>query len=170
MDREDWEFALGAASFVLALFAFFGLDWKVVSGEVKMPHLNIRNTVGVILILCGLAFSGLGWYQYRHSSTGFDANSQLEVITDKVFINQAVELDGKDFRNCEFQNVTLMFHGRSHFSLEYNKFAGVFLTSDNPSVIGAWELTKGLGMLPGLPILGPDGKPVPNVSEPLRAQ
>jgi hypothetical protein len=128
--------------------------------------LTSPNLTG-ILILLGLSLSSLQWYLHRdYNHLKYDPAAPLEQITDKVFTNQTVEIDGKDYRYCHFRNVTFMFHGRSRFALEHNGFGGIILNSDNPTVLSAWALAKAMGFLPGIPILGPDGRPDSSIQEP----
>jgi hypothetical protein len=120
-----------------------------------------------ILILIGLGMSSLQWYLHRdYSDLKYDSTTPLEVVADKYFTNQTVEVDGKDFRDCHFQNVTLLFHGRKHFGLAHSGIGNINLASDNSAVLSSWVLAKGLGFLQGIPLLGSDGKPVPLAEEP----
>lgn len=52
------------------------------------------------------------WEKYRGS---------LEVIRDKTFTNQELELDGKDIENCTLVSTTLVYRGKRPFVFAHNK-------------------------------------------------
>ena len=57
-------------------------------------------------------------------------------------------MDGKRFQNCTFENVTLIFHGSTDFSLEYNKFTGgLDFETDSGAITGAVMFFKAAGWL-----------------------
>lgn len=45
-------------------------------------------------------------------------SKNLEVIGNRRFQNQSVELDGRFYSHCEFENVTFVYHGRAPFSFD----------------------------------------------------
>ena len=118
-----------------------------------------------ILIFIGLVASSLQWYLHRDYIPALDMHPKFETITDVDFANRTVEIDGKEFRDCHFHNVTLRFRGRSRFSFQHDDFNGVVLATDNDTVAGAWILVKGVGFSK-LPFSGPDGKPLPGIENP----
>jgi hypothetical protein len=117
-------------------------------------------TLTGILIFIGLAASSLQWYLHRDYSPALNTNSKLETVTDAIFSNRTVEIDGKEFRDCHFHNATLRFHGRSVFAFHGDEFNGVVLSTDNPTVAFAWVLAKGVGFSK-VPFFGPDSKAYP---------
>ncbi|MDH7795246.1 MULTISPECIES: hypothetical protein [unclassified Beijerinckia] len=44
----------------------------------------------------------------------------MEKITGKVFKGQRVNIDGRHFSNCKFENCTLVFAGKDVFSFDGN--------------------------------------------------
>lgn len=62
-------------------------------------------------------------------------NPKWETVDDSTFKNTTVELDGKDFWRCKFENVTLVFHGRAPVQFgPGNEFKGsLALKSDHPA-------------------------------------
>jgi hypothetical protein len=168
MDKGDWEFAISMAAAVFSLaIALLGLDWKLVSGRLQMPHLNIRNLIILALIFGSLVFSGIGWYQYSHSGFRFDENAKLEEVSFKTFRNETVPIDGKSFHNCTFINVTFEYDGRSTIAFSNNTMVGAIgVKSINPSIFGGWILVKGLGLTRDFPVFGPNGQILPNIQNP----
>lgn len=63
-------------------------------------------------------------------------SKELEVVSNKEFHNEVINLSGKKYINCKFFNVTLNYNGGS-YSLDRNEFFGtpVFRT-DNGDVWG----------------------------------
>jgi hypothetical protein len=65
----------------------------------------------------------------------------------KVWRKEVVPLDGYNYENCEFYDVTFEYEGMSPIFFSYNKTYGFDLKSINPS-IGAWTVfLKDVGAL-----------------------
>ncbi|MGX9693783.1 hypothetical protein ACTJNK_25840 [Achromobacter anxifer] len=47
-----------------------------------------------------------------------------ETIQNRTFRDETVEIDGKIFRNCRFENVILKYSGEQPFSLQDSQFHG----------------------------------------------
>ncbi len=59
----------------------------------------------------------------------------------RKFVNEAVEVDGKQFVNCYFENTKFLFHGKDTFSLQHNVFEhGVVYATDNHAIGAYGEL------------------------------
>ncbi len=89
MDRGDWYFIVGT---VLALFAFFGVDWKLLKAKAKgtaMPFPK-RQILFLILIFASLAMSLIGWY--RSSSRPFLAPSGIQIVSQKKITSDDPQL------------------------------------------------------------------------------
>jgi hypothetical protein len=123
MTKDDWYFLIGA---IFALLAFFGVDWEFLQGRIPMSD-KTRRVLTFVLILASLAMSGLGWYahineqsiavnQWRHY--------RKEDVIKQFFSNQEVEIDGKNFENCTFNNVTFVFRATAPFTLANNNING----------------------------------------------
>ena len=79
-----------------------------------------------------------------------EENKSLELERNKPFVNQEVELDGKRFENCTFQNVTLIYRGLKPFELGNSRIIlpVFFKVVDGPqasgaSFVGLYEVCKG---------------------------
>jgi hypothetical protein len=69
-------------------------------------------------------------------------------VWDKEFLNESVEVDGKDFNHCTFYNVQLVYRGRKYTSLRNNHFIGtVAVRAEDVAISSYGELLYGLGML-----------------------
>jgi hypothetical protein len=47
-----------------------------------------------------------------------------ELVSGHSFVNETVEIDGKSFRNCSFENVRLMFHGTAPVDMQSPTLVG----------------------------------------------
>ena len=64
-------------------------------------------------------------------------SSPNQRIYRQTFVNTTVELDGKSFEYCQFENVTLVYHGTAPFAFIQTTFAvpsSVRLVTDNKAV------------------------------------
>lgn len=58
-------------------------------------------------------------------ATGDQAQRRpAETIQNKTFLDETVEIDGKTFVNCRFENVILKYSGEEPFSLQDSQFHG----------------------------------------------
>lgn len=129
-----------------------------------------------VIFLGGVCFSAFGyWRQYKQETPepsiekekGFQALNpeQLQLVTQKSFLNETVEIDGKFFLHCTFNHVRLKYNGCATFSMNHCKVSDFTLATDNPSVEGAWVVVKALGFLRAS--LGDEtGKPLENIQGP----
>jgi hypothetical protein len=66
---------------------------------------------------------------------------QLEVVSDRQFINETVIADGKSFENCLFNNVTFRLKGDHNWALKHNQFSGTIkITFDSMAAKGAADV------------------------------
>lgn len=63
-------------------------------------------------------------------------SEKQETIYAKSFMNETIEIDGKKFDHCTFQNVKLMFHGNAPVEFVEARFLSgtVYLGSDNIAI------------------------------------
>ncbi len=78
----------------------------------------------------------------RVDSGRYDADQKLERIIRHTFTNTTVELDGKSFEDCRFENVTLMFHGTAPFALINVTLAGSIKTATDNKAIRNFERAR----------------------------
>jgi hypothetical protein len=119
--------------------------------------------------VASLIFSGRGWYvAHIKNPYRFDQNTQTELVSDKIFADQVVDLDGKEYRYCKFYNVKFLYNGTSPIKLNHDEFNGsILLNTENPAVGMSWGLMQGMGFS-NVPFFGLDMKPLPNLMPPTR--
>lgn len=153
MDRDDIYFAIAT---VLALLAFFGIDWRRLRGIVTAPQSNWKTWALLVSVVGSLLLSAIGWYRQQQyqcvDPADLDASKldikSLERIEKKHYSNESVEVDGKYFEDCTFENVTFIFHGKRSAAFYHNSiFAGVKLLSDNASITAFTEFMLPFRML-----------------------
>jgi hypothetical protein len=120
---------------------------------------TLQHRVGSILILCGAITSILGYLAFawfvmrgkidREASRGAsfsDDDPRYATVRNHTFRNETVELDGKRFEDCEFENSTILFHGRAPTEIIDPTFKGSLqIASDDPAInnfIGLSELLR----------------------------
>src|SRR5262249_274136 len=98
-------------------------------------------------IALSLALSLYGFYRTRNLVPAFNPEAQLEVVYNKVFMNETVEMDGKQFNHCRFVNVKYEYRGLKPFWLEHCVFSGdrVIGLGNNEALTCLVALQKGLG-------------------------
>jgi hypothetical protein len=97
----------------------------------------------------------------------FKPDAALEVVSHRVFADDTVLLDGHDYEDCTFTNVSFKYNGTTRIGFNGNQVNGHFLIStDNEAILGSFIILKGLGVNPAtIPIVaGPEMKPVPDVT------
>jgi hypothetical protein len=66
-----------------------------------------------VLTYLGIAFLIVRKPKTQNTKTALEAfrNPKWETVARRTFRNESVDLDGKRFWDCTFNNVTLRFHG-----------------------------------------------------------
>lgn len=134
MDKNDVYFAIGT---LLAVLALLGVDWKLVWGRLSMSAKPSRRREVFLLVavMGSLALLLTGWYQAEHPRVDTWKFPQQQTVYAKSYINETVELDGKVFDRCNFENVKLIYHGLGPASFIHANFKGqVWLGSDNIAI------------------------------------
>jgi len=75
MDKNDWYFVI---SFVLAVIALLGMDWKLVLGRVSVPS-QTREIVLLLAVVGSLVMSGIGWYKINQGTNPSDIPTSLSL-------------------------------------------------------------------------------------------
>lgn len=153
-----------------AILALFGLDWEIVAGRLKFPPLTRRNSLFVGLVVASLVVSSEGWYvaSAKNDPFHFNKDTPTEVISDKIFADQVVPLDGKEYRYCKFYNVKFLYNGLTPAKLNHDTFSGsILLNTENPAVAVAWGLTRAMGFS-NVPLYDMDMRPLDDMMPPTR--
>jgi hypothetical protein len=134
-------FTFAAIQALIAILAWFGVTPSILrQGGAALPH-SVATWIGIVLFAGSLGTSAFGLYRLSRSS--FNPDASLTLVADKTFRNERVELDGKEYRNCKFINVTLVYNARGPVKLVSNAFEGSpALVSDNPSVSAAFAFAS----------------------------
>jgi hypothetical protein len=134
MGKDDIYFVVDS---LLAVAAFFGVDWKFVRGKLSKPTKPSRKREILLLaaVIGSLVMSAVGWYRSAHPNVDSWSLLRVETIYAKSFLNETVELDGKHFDRCHFENVKLLYHGLGPVSFNGSDFKGqVWVGSDNIAI------------------------------------
>jgi hypothetical protein len=137
-------------------------------GKVSMDNSQGRQILLLVLIFSSLAMSGIGWYRISRLPRFSDDMSNFKVVTHQKFKNETVPLDGIEYIDCDFENVTFVFQGTTPVYLKNNRLTGsIWVQSGNGSVTSTAALLKGLGWLkPDVPLVGPEKNPIVGIEAP----
>jgi hypothetical protein len=95
----------------------------------------------VVLCAIGIVSFGLniarqaGWL--GATEFNYNATQKLEAVVSAAYDNQTVVLDGRDFENCTFDNVTFIYKGTAPFVMTDPHFVNggtIVIGSPNPVV------------------------------------
>lgn len=134
MGKDDVYFVIGT---LLGILALLGMDWKLVWGRLSKQVRRSRKREVLLLtaVIGSLALSSIGWYRAEHPKVDVWKFPTQETIYAKSYINETVELDGKVFDHCHFENVKLLYHGLGPVSIVQSDFKGqVWVGSDNIAI------------------------------------
>jgi hypothetical protein len=136
---------------------------RVLGGKTSLPRWIASNSFLGAVILLGAVASTVTFVRYRsQAALTFDQNVKLEQIVDRNFSEEVVDVDGKSFLHCHFHDVKFKYVGHAAFGMKDCGFSGnLLITTDNPSIQGAWNLAKALGMMPHVPFMGPNEESLP---------
>jgi hypothetical protein len=143
--------AIGLLGIALALI--FGLWSLAPEGWPKMPPWLMLGGIGGGIFLVGAA-TGLIVSEQRtpdkaEGSFTFNDVPPHIIVSKKTFQNERVLLDGHAYRECLFENVTLVFNGTEPFELTKNTFTGkAIVTSENGAISGIIGLLRSMGTIP----------------------
>jgi len=67
----------------------------------------------------------------------------METVYGHTYRNETVDIDGKNFDHCKFDNVTLRYHGAAPMKFASSDFTGkLFLVTDNDAAAAYAQLTE----------------------------
>lgn len=139
---------------IAVLFFFVGIKWPSLKRVLTWKGLERLGTNGRLRAGLGLAFLALGCglatlYHYHYKTYSYNRNATLKLVTDRSFRSEKVLIDGKEFRNCTFDNVTIVYNGTAPVRMIGNSFSGdLIMTTDNPAIGSAEGVLSGLGFMP----------------------
>jgi hypothetical protein len=98
-----------------------------------------------------------GLYESLDKARDAFSKPPSEVVSGSIFINQAIEVDGKSFQDCKFTNVTFTYNGNGPTEFLRCLFdSSITLESRNPALIEFSQLQKVLRSIPDAQV-GRDG-------------
>lgn len=150
MSIPFWLFIFAAIQAIGSIFAglqFFGIT----AGNMKAVSLNKWLVVMLFLWIGSLGISAYGLYSIStYQDKGFTGIQ--ETIRHHTFSNESVEVDGKEFDQCSFENVTFTYRGTGTFKFNKVTFKGekIVTQTDSKAARGYTELRDFLTSLPGV--------------------
>jgi hypothetical protein len=134
--KEDWQFGI---TLFFALAVFFGIDWDVIRRRVTVPPTELRQWVTLALAVIALV---MGWRGWRRTKTQRRLAPATERIYGHTYRNEMVEIDGKVFDHCRFEDVTLWYRGTGTVDFIEASMKGKTLLSTNLPAIGVFERVR----------------------------
>jgi hypothetical protein len=129
----DFFVVVGAIAAIIGILPALGLNIQVFNRKALAMSEQLGSDVLVNPIpkwrwwltfgVATLALTG-AIFNYAKATSEFKVlpRNKLELIEGKSFANESVEMDGKLFRECDFTNVTLIFHGTANAAFEHTGF------------------------------------------------
>lgn len=87
----------------------------------------------------------------RRGASFYEDDPHYTTVRNHKFRNETVELDGKRFEDCEFENSTIMFHGHAPTEMIDAAFSGSLqIASDDPAINNFITISEVLRTVPHL--------------------
>jgi hypothetical protein len=120
--------------------------------------------LSLALSICALVLSGVGLYRtvyvVPHQVSKFKIRNleDLQIVYGKNFKDERVEIDGKNFENCTFENVTYVYNGTASVAFKDNTLIGSrVIDTDSDAVSGTVSLLHFMKLLdPNTPVFSRD--------------
>jgi hypothetical protein len=123
-----------ALAALVAILDYFGIKPTQPLWGLSMPLSHNWKLIMMIgLVFASLAMSGMSLYlNYSKKDLSEDAwfkmqRSELAEVRNETFVNQIIEIDGKNFHDNVLQNSTLIYRGTKPFRYEHNQILGSIL-------------------------------------------
>jgi hypothetical protein len=149
----------GVVTFIVAVWPYPQIKAALAAKKTgKQSHVIRIPKMIAIPVVASLILSSLSIYAAWHPVARFEYPpdfQHLEKIdcddppySGKKFVNETVELDGKEFLNCNFVNVRLLFRGNQTFAIQHNVFdQSIVFATDNHAVAAYGEMLAVSGAL-----------------------
>jgi hypothetical protein len=142
---EKFGLWVGIVASIVTLIAFF-LEYgpKIWGAKAMLGTTYPKISAGLLIIAFGLsAFSIYLWTRKANPLHWTMTQDQEEVIYGKTFRNETIEIDGKKFDHCRFENVTLIYHALAPADFVEATWSGnVYINTDNDAAKGFIMLTE----------------------------
>lgn len=165
---------VSAGGVVTIMAGSYGLYVTLAWLFAKFTSALINKSSAVALFLVSmLATAAIYWWLQNNTAPSetfaFRRDANIELITHHKFSNEVVVLDGFEYSDCDFTNVTFKYNGTTSIKFHDSQIHGPFrIRTENPTVTGTAVLFIGLGMIsPDIPLVsGPEDKPVRGIEPP----
>jgi hypothetical protein len=153
---ETVSLCAGLIQALVALLFWFGIDFKRFK-KFAFPRMDgNRNKVILVLILGSLVWSSVALFvarDYRKTDwMGEDPRWKMykkQSVVGRHFSRENVQLDGKHYIDCTFEETTLVYDAQAPYELTNSTFVGTTNFKSGNARIGALiVLMHELGMLP----------------------
>jgi hypothetical protein len=132
------EWAIGLAGVLgCAFLGWLTYKWPSVNRRwvgrltITTNKLAVLWVVTVTALILGLAYSPL----VTLKTWRFDKDTKLETIIGRTYSNQTLHIDGYEFRDCTFLNVTFIYEGKAPFLFIDAHFGNMIgFGSPNPAI------------------------------------
>ena len=161
--------AIATVSSIVVILDWFGIRPKTMTEK--------RPTIFVMAVLMIFTWAAVGFDYYdRHKATvGMQISAYdwdhyaLKQVWSQSFSNQTVMLDGYEYTNCSFDNVTFEYEGRAPSRLTTSRInlhpgGRVSLESKNAAVTQTMILMSALSQISGGPVNNLTCAPAPNIN------
>ena len=148
MSMEFWFFVFAAVQAFFSIFAglqFFGIT----ANNMKTVSFSKWLVVMLFLWMGSLGVSAYGFYSISTSQGKWRPDIQ-ETIRHHTYVNESVEIDGKEFDQCSFENATLVYRGTGIFKFNKVIFKGATTAIQTDNRAAKWysDLRDFLSSLP----------------------
>src|ERR1035437_209764 len=135
----------------MAEIAIWWMIWQDYRKARGKPELEFKMPAKRWAVMVLLSLGPIAAVYLARLEPHFDFNAKIVLVADKTFRNERVEVDAHEFRNCTFDNVSLVYNGRAPFKMIGNRFVStLMITTEDPSVGTTIGLLSSLGFMPGI--------------------
>jgi hypothetical protein len=162
---QDFRHDYPAPGYITMAVGFVWLVYLRWEHKPMTPQIRTPNFLAVAVLFLATLVVGYDIYDRHHPSGGdaaswhvsWDATTPLEIVygSQRAFVDETVQLDGKHFIDPAFENVTFVYEGTQPFVMDSPKFIlrpgqlGGMLTSHNPIVTQTIEIMQTLDVAAG---------------------
>jgi len=142
----QWVVKIGGCVTILALAA--GL-FEPLSGLLAktLPGQMTRSDTLALILLAFATGVAITWWSISPRGVIYNNDTKLKRVAHRVFKNEVVPLDGMEYIDCTFENITFYYNGTTRISLvSPNITGGPRFRTDNKSIVATLAfLFHGLG-------------------------
>jgi hypothetical protein len=171
MTTEQWLLifaGISATADFLAILRVIGIGKAVEGEQTQLGKQSAKRKMALPVALFVITMGLIGYAFYRihvlqTEPMHFAQHNveHLKIVRDRKYFREEVILDGVLFENCTFDDVTLTYNGTDEVGFANTSFSNVRFKNTSDSIGVAMSLLAAFGYFkPGVPMEGPDGKPM----------